>query len=168
MPLLVFCQPSLARLNLSQGISSRVRRELKETEERLEKQKQALLKLQLEVQKFAEKTTAEEASKEDSLAVLTSDAAAARLRHDLSKQHLNLLTSEQARLMEQIGESTLLQDKHNRVSSTKAQLEDIKERIQQDEKTIAAHKVREAEIMEEAKACEAAAATRQRHLEIER
>lgn len=152
------------------SIASRGRVEVSESEKRLGKQKALMNKLQLELQKLSTAQVAAEAQADEELATITSVAASKELKYNLAKTHLDLLKSTQGGLAEQYARDNteLLEAKRDRLASTKAQLEEMKGRIQCDEKATAAFRAREAELAEEGKASKAAAASRMRSLEIDR
>ena len=153
----------------TQCISGRVQRELAEAEGRLGKQNDLLVKLQKEVAKKAAEASEVEQGLEAELARASSESAAAALTCELSKAHLHRVCAEQAKLME-LGneEPRLAQAKRDRAATTRAQVDDLKEFLLEDEQAIAACKRREAAIEEAESLAEAAAQARSRAYEVDR
>ena len=134
----------------SYGITGRVRREVTEAQDRLAKQTDKLHIMQNELKKMYTQYTSAEKQSEAQFSTISSEVVGKTLRVELAEHRLAHLRAEQKKLNEQVAENTrFIDSKTRRVSSTTAQVEEIKAKMALDEQTIGGCKAREAELYAE-------------------
>eukprot|EP00900_Chrysochromulina_parva_P021097 jgi/Chrpa1/3620/Chrysochromulina_OHIO_Genome00016947-RA len=140
----------------SYGITGRVRREVTEAQDRMAKQTDKLHIMQNELKKMYTQYTSAEKQSEAQFSTISSEVVGKTLRVELAEHRLSHLRAEQKKLNEQVAENTrFIDSKTRRVSSTTAQVEEIKAKMALDEQTIGGCKAREAELYAEDQLAEA-------------
>ena len=149
-------------------VSGRVAVEMREAESRLSRQSDTLASCQRKLEKLTEAAATEEEEMEAELLTCSRELAAAELRESLARQSLTLMTDHQARLMEATCDVRPLQMRMDRVSSTEKELSDLRDRILDSERSIAAGKRHEGDAVEAEELAHAAAHARFRAYDIDR
>jgi hypothetical protein len=137
------------------GITGRVRREVAEAQDRLAKQTEKLHNMHRELKKMYSEYHSMEKQQETQYNAVSSEVVAKKLNLELVEQRMALLRSEQTKLQEQVANTRIVEAKMQRVSTTTAQVEEIKTKMALDDHAMAACKAREAELAAEERLAEA-------------
>lgn len=139
----------------TQGITGRVRREVTEAQDRLAKQTEKLHNMHRELKKMYSEYHSMEKQQETQYNAVSSEVIAKKLNLELIEQRMALLRSEQTKLQEHVANTRIVEAKMQRVSTTTAQVEEIKTKMALDDHAMAACKAREAELAAEERLAEA-------------